>query len=48
MSNKQIEIHKGQLSWIPKTVIYKGNKYSAPLDLLPIMVREVIIKNYTK
>lgn len=31
-----IELEKGELSWTPKTVIFEGKEYSAPLDLLPI------------
>lgn len=49
MSDKQkIEIHKGQLSWTPKKVIFEGKEYAAPLDLLPFMVRQFIIKTYSK
>jgi hypothetical protein len=32
-----IEIEKGQLTWTPKTVIFEGKEYTAPLDLLPIL-----------
>ena len=49
MSNKQkIEIHNGQLSWTPKTVIFEGKEYAAPLDLLPYLVYKVIIETYSK
>jgi len=39
-----IEMHKGQLSWIPKTVIFEGKEYPAPLNLLPIFVARTIIE----
>lgn len=43
-----IEIHKGELSWIPKTVIFEGKEYPAPLDLLPILARRVMIEYLTE
>ena len=33
-----IELENGKLSWSPKTVIFEGNEYLAPLDLLPLFV----------
>lgn len=30
-----LELEKGELTWIPKTVIFEGKEYPAPLDLLP-------------
>ena len=43
-----IEIEKGQLTWTPKTVIWEGKEYSAPLDVLPMMVRQVVIETLTE
>lgn len=43
-----IEIHKGELAWVPKTVIWEGKEYPAPLDLLPFLVRKVIIECLTE
>jgi hypothetical protein len=39
-----IEIEKGQLTWIPKTVIFEGKEYPAPLDLLPILTYRTVIE----
>ena len=39
-----IELHKGQLSWNPKSVIFEGKEYPAPLDLLPILVYRTILE----
>lgn len=38
------EIEKGQLTWTPKTVIYNGKEYPAPLNILPIMVQQIILE----
>lgn len=40
----KLKIHNGELTWIPKTVIFEGKEYPAPLDLLPILTREVMIE----
>ena len=42
MSN--LILHSGELSWQPKTVILNGVEYPAPLDLLPILARKVMIE----
>jgi hypothetical protein len=39
-----IEIEKGQLTWIPKTVIFEGKEYPAPLDLLPILAYRTMME----
>ena len=39
-----IEIEKGQLTWIPKTVIFEGKEYPAPLDLLPILTYRTMLE----
>jgi hypothetical protein len=39
-----IEIEKGQLTWIPKTVIFEGKEYQAPLDLLPILAYRTMLE----
>ena len=39
-----IEIEKGQLTWIPKTVIFEGKEYPGPLDLLPILTYRTILE----
>ena len=44
----EIEIHKGELTWTPKTVIYNGRAYPAPLDLLPMLVQQVVIEELTE
>jgi hypothetical protein len=41
---QMIEIEKGQLTWIPKTVIFEGKEYPAPLDLLPILTYRTILE----
>lgn len=33
-----------KLAWIPKTVIFEGKEYPAPLNLLPLMSYRVIIE----
>lgn len=38
-----IEVHNGELAWVPKLVIYEGREYPAPLNLLPILVRGVLL-----
>ena len=43
-----IELHKGQLSWTPKTVIFEGRVYSAPLDLLPILAYGIMLEFLTE
>jgi hypothetical protein len=44
----KIEVDDGKLCWIPKTVIYNGKIYPAPLNLLPILTRQVIIEYLTE
>ena len=39
-----IEFENGQLSWIPKIVIYKGKEYPAPLNLLPIITMDIMME----
>jgi hypothetical protein len=39
-----IEIEKGQLTRIPKTVIFEGKEYPAPLNLLPILVQRNMLE----
>ena len=39
-----IEIEKGQLTWVPKTVIFEGKEYPAPLDLLPILTYRTMLE----
>ncbi len=41
-----IEIENGQLRWTPKIVLFKGKLYKAPLDLLPYLVYNTILKCY--
>ena len=33
-----------KLVWIPKTVIFEGKEYPAPLNLLPLMAHRVLIE----
>jgi hypothetical protein len=42
MKHLSLKLEKGELTWIPKTVIFEGKEYPAPLDLLPILYRRVI------
>lgn len=45
MSNtNRMDIEKGQLRWIPKTVMFKGKLYKAPLDLTAYIVGNVLIE----
>lgn len=39
-----IEIEKGQLTWTPKTVIFEGKEYTAPLNLLPILTYRTMLE----
>ena len=39
-----IEIEKGQLIWTPKTVIFEGKEYPAPIDLLPILTYRTMLE----
>lgn len=39
-----IELENGQLTWVPKTVIFEGEEYSAPLNLLPIFVYRTMLE----
>ncbi len=39
-----VELEKGQLTWIPKTVIFEGKEYLAPLDLLPLLVHRTMLE----
>lgn len=39
-----ITLHKGELSWNPKSVIYFGRKYAAPLDLIKMIYQEALIE----
>ena len=39
-----VEIHTGQYSWTPKTVIFEGKEYPAPLDLLPIITKRLLLE----
>lgn len=41
---KILELDKGQLIWIPKTVIFEGNEYPAPLDLLPVFAYRTMME----
>ena len=33
-----------KLAWIPKTVVFEGKEYPAPLDILPLMACRVILE----
>ena len=39
-----LELDKGKLTWTPKTVIFEGKEYPAPLDLLPILAYRVMFE----
>ena len=41
-----IELENGKLSYTYKTVIFNGKEYLAPLDMLPILIRNTIIDSY--
>jgi len=40
----KIEIGGDSICWIPKTVIYKGKEYKAPLNILPSLAYDVIVE----
>lgn len=44
MNSTMIELDKGQLTWVPKTIIFEGKEYKAPIDLLPILVYRTAIE----
>jgi hypothetical protein len=46
--SKTIELEKGQLTWTPKTVLFEGKEYPAPLNLLPILTYRTIIEFLTE
>ncbi len=39
-----IELEKGQLTWIPKTVMFEDKEYQSPLNLLPILTYRTIFE----
>lgn len=39
-----IKLDKGELTWTPKTVVYKGKTYSAPVDLLYLLSIEYMVE----
>lgn len=39
-----IELDNGQLTWIPKTVLYRGKEYLAPLNILPMLAQDVMLE----
>jgi hypothetical protein len=39
-----IELHQGQYSYQVTKVIYNGKEYPAPLDLFPLLAREVLLE----
>lgn len=43
-----VEFDDGKLVWTPKTVIYNGKEYPAPLNILPFLVREVMYEYLTE
>ena len=43
-----VEQDDGSLLWIPKTVIFEGKEYPAPLDLLPYFARKILLEVLTK
>lgn len=43
-----IELDGGQLTWTPKSVIFEGKEYQAPLDLLPILAMQVMVELLTE
>jgi len=41
---QKLEFDSGQFTWIPEWVIFEGKKYSAPLDLLPILTYRTMLE----
>lgn len=39
-----ITIDNGSLSWTPKIVLFNGKLYSAPLNILPYLVRQTLVE----
>lgn len=39
----KLQVHNGELSWIPEMVEYEGRLYKAPLDLFPFLAINTII-----
>ncbi len=39
-----ITIDDGTLSWTPKTVLFNGKLYQAPLNILPYLVYQTVIQ----
>ena len=39
-----LELHTGQLTWVPKTVIFEGIEYPAPLTILFLLTVKWIIE----
>ena len=40
-----ITVDDGILCWIPKTVLFNGKLYDAPLNILPYLVRQTLLEH---